>query len=139
MNFGELSNPQLKTLIFCPITGVLVHSNAPMILTSFSNSTIQNNLPSFDEYSMSTPGSSTVRQTVFPKHRVQDSPGGQTTFWHFGHSGMTNLPLFNSASKILMIPIPEQLRMLRQRTCFVLDRSLGFLFVFFLTFPVTAL
>lgn len=139
MNFGELSNPQLKTLIFCPIAGVLVHSNAPMILIAFSNSTMQNNLPSFDEYSTSTPGSSAVRQTVFPKHRVQDSLGGQTTFWHFGHSGMTNLPLFNSASKIFMIPIPEQLRMLRQRTCFVLSRSLGFLFVFFLTFPVTAL
>ena len=139
MNFGDLSNPQLEILIFCPIIGVLSQYNAPMILIEFSNSAIQNILPSFDEYSTSMPGSFTVRQTVFPKHCVQDSFGGQITFWHFGHSGMTNLPFFNSASKMLMTLISKPLKMLQPQTCFVRDQSLGFQSVFSPIFPVTAL
>ena len=139
MNFGELSNPHLETLIFCPITGGSLQSNVPMILIEFSNSAIQNILPSFDEYSMSVPGSFTVRQTVFPKHCVQDSLGGQTTFWHFGHSGMTNLPLFNSASKMLITLISKPLKMLQPQTCFVRGRPLDFRSVFSPIFPATAL
>jgi len=139
VNFGELSNPQLDTLILCPIAGVLSQSSTPMILIDFSNSAMQNIFPSFEEYSTSVPESSAVRQTTFPKHRVQDSLGGQTVFWHLGHSGMTNLPFFNSDSKTLMVQVSKPLRMLQPQTCFVRGPPLGAPSVFFLIFPVVVL